>query len=243
MLFKSKDISEYLSKYENVVVNHRDYYATNKRLIHFSKGEFEDVLYKDIISVKLVRTTYARLGALLVMIGFVMLVARYYWGILLLVSGVLFSFVKRDFYEIFLRSREEPWLIRDVDEEPAIELVRTVRGGGVKEARGKILECPACGASCSSLDYFCSNCGKLLKKERPEVKTSFFMSQEEKTRMAKEQVFNLIVGLDYGLGVTTKRIESHLIIVPEYLSEAIDELIDEGRVKEIKKGRFVAVKS
>lgn len=243
MLLKSKDISEYLSKYENVIVNHGNYYATNKRLIHFSKGEFEDVLYKDIISIKLIRTTYARLGALLIMVGFVMIVARYYWGALLLALGAVFSLVKRDFYEIFLRGRDEPWLIRDVSEEPAIELVRTVRGEGVKEARGKLMECNACGASCSSLDYFCGSCGRLLKKERPEVKLGIFMSQDEKVRVVKEQVFNLIVGLDYGLGVTTKRIETHLVVVPEYLSEAIDELIDEARVKEIKKGRFVAVKN
>jgi len=242
-LSKSREISDYLGKYEDVIVEHGGYFATNKRLIYFSNGEFEDVLYKEIASIKLVRTTYAKLGVLLLMIGFVTAVMGSWWSVMLLASGVLFFFVERDFYEVYIKGRDEPWLIREVSEKPAIELVRTIRGEGMKDARGKIIECTACNASCSSFDYFCSSCGKLLKKERPKVELGIFMSQDEKIRIVKEQVFNLIVGLDYGLGVTTNRIENHLVTVPEYLSEAIDELIDEGRIREIKKGRFKAVES
>jgi len=95
--------------------------------------------------------------------------------------------------------------------------------------------CNHCGKGNDKGSKYCMSCGKKIGQEEAAEK------KETKTppaREAKQKVLECIRARDYGSGVSIGRLQKYVDLDNTTLSEAIDSLIDSGKINEIKPNKF-----
>lgn len=144
-------VEDFLTKGEKVILNIGDYYATNRRLIHYDKHfggeEFADLPYDCISGIRTGSKNNRGLGASLIAFGVLFVYLTFFEPLLLVLAFVCWVFgavllvLNFSYYELEVVGGRN-WKLKRLKSGKTKEIIKLIRQnlfgtGGTSAARGR----------------------------------------------------------------------------------------------------------